>query len=108
MLVCNVSLRPRRGAIAADVAEFAAASDASTIGALVLATLVDDPANVLDTVDAYLGDIMLETATAADSVSGSVAVVYSADISEALTATDTQSATIPISSVTLDPSTIAA
>jgi hypothetical protein len=67
MLVCNVSLRPLRSAIAADLAESAAALDASTIGQIVFATLVDDPASVNETIDAYLGLIMLEAVSAADA-----------------------------------------
>ena len=64
MLVCNVSLRPPRAAIAADVAEAATAADATATGNVVFATLVDDPASVGDIVDAYLGEIMLEAASA--------------------------------------------
>jgi hypothetical protein len=66
MLVCNISLRPKRSAIVADVAEAAAALDASTTGFVVFATLVDDPASVGDVVDAYLGEIMVEAASASD------------------------------------------
>ena len=48
MLVCNVSLRPPRTAIAASVAEVATALDdlGSGSGQVVFATLVDDPASV--------------------------------------------------------------
>jgi hypothetical protein len=67
MLVCNVSLRPPRSAIAADVAEITAAVDALATSNVVFATLVDDPASVGDLIDAYLGVIMLE-ATNADTV----------------------------------------
>lgn len=92
MLVCNISLRPARRAIAATVAEAAAASDASTTGQVVFATLVDDPASVNDLVDAYLGEIMLEAASASDSyTSGSD---YSAAVDEAVTPADTQDATV--------------
>src|SRR5580765_1046228 len=64
MLVCSVSQRGRRAAIAADVAEAAAALDAPGTGNVVFATLVDDPASVGEIVDAYLGEIMLEAASA--------------------------------------------
>jgi hypothetical protein len=86
MLVCNVSLRAPRRAIAAGVIEAATAVDASATGNIVFATLVDDPANVTDTVNAYLGEIMHEATSAADVVSaGSVAT---AAIDEGLTATE--------------------
>jgi hypothetical protein len=91
MLVCNVSLRPPRRGIAADVAEATIAADATATGNVVFATLVDDPASVADRVDAYLGDIMLEVASAADTVSAGAALVGAVD--EAATATDTQSGT---------------
>lgn len=64
MLVCNVSMRARRVGIAADIAEIATAVDATATGNVVFATLVDDPASVGDRVDAYLGEIMLEAASA--------------------------------------------
>ena len=86
MLVCNVSLRPRRAAIAADLAEPAQALDASTLGYVVFATLVDDPASVRDFVDAYSGEIMLEAASASASVNAGL--IYAAAIVEAATAAD--------------------
>lgn len=92
MLICNVSLRPPRLAIAAEVAEAGAASDASTTGNVVFATLVDDPASVNATVDAYLGEIMVEAASAADAVSAGSA--FAAAIDEAATAADTQDGTV--------------
>jgi hypothetical protein len=64
MLVCSVSQLQRRAAIAAAVAEAAAALDAPGTGNVVFATLVDDPASVGELVDAYLGEIMLEAASA--------------------------------------------
>ena len=115
MLVCNVSLRPRRLGIAANVIETAAAADTSTIGQVVFATLVDDPANVIDVLDAYLGEIMVETASAADSVdatggAGALDVietaraidapdgglVTSADVAETATGADTLDAAISV------------
>jgi hypothetical protein len=92
MLVCNISLRPPRRAIAADVAEITAAVDTLGTGNVVFATLVDDPASVGDIVDAYLGEIMLEAASATDSVS--LVYVYDADVAEATTAGDSPSATV--------------
>lgn len=92
MLVCSVSLRPPRGAIAADLAEAAAALDATTTGFVVFATLVDDPASVADHVDAYLGEIMVEAASATDTFS--TVQTYSAAIDETLTATDAPDAAV--------------
>src|SRR5580765_2148601 len=86
MLVCNVSLLRRRAAIAVDVAEAAAALDAPGTGNVVFATLVDDPASVGDHVDAFLGQIMLEAASAASTVNAGLA--YAATIVEAASATD--------------------
>jgi len=86
MLVCNVSLRPARGAIAASIAEVGTATDATATGNIVFATLVDDPASVGDIVDAYLGEIMLEAASASDAVSAGS--VFIAAIDEATSATD--------------------
>jgi hypothetical protein len=86
MLVCSVSLRPRRSAIAAELAEVTAADDASTTGFVVFATLVDDPANVLETVDAFLGDIMVEVASAVDVVS--LLIPLDANVAEAASASD--------------------
>jgi hypothetical protein len=93
MLVCNVSLRPRRTAIAAAIAEVAAALDASTTGNVIFGTLVDDPASVNDTIDAYLGEIMLEAASASDTATSGLA--YDTLVVEATTAADTSDATIP-------------
>jgi hypothetical protein len=93
MLVCNVSLRPPRVGIAADIAETAAAVDATATGNVVFATLVDDPASVLDRVDAYLGEIMLEAASAAAAVNAEL--TYAAAIVEAVNAADTISGVVP-------------
>lgn len=93
MLVCNVSLRPPRSAIAADVAEVAAALDDFGTGQVVFATLVDDPASVGDMVDAYLGEIMLEAASADAVADGGL--VYLAAVDEALTAVAAQDGAVP-------------
>lgn len=92
MLVCSVSLRPPRHAIAAALVETAAADDASTTGQVVFAALVDDPASVSETVDAYLGEIMLEAASAADDVNAGFASAVA--IAETTTAADTPDATV--------------
>ena len=64
MLVCNVSLLTRRGVIAAGITEAASAQDRPGTGNVVFATLVDDPAAVLDRVDAYFGQIIVEATNA--------------------------------------------
>ena len=89
MLVCHVSLRAPRRAIGAALAETATAVDASTTGNIIFAALVDDPASVRDTVDAYLGEIMVEAANAADAFN--VGLAYAAALDEAVTAGDIQS-----------------
>jgi hypothetical protein len=91
MLVCNVSLRPPRRAIAANVAEITAAVDALATGNVVFAALVDDPASVGDFVDAYLGEIMLEAASADATVDSGFA--FAAAVTEAVTAATAQDAT---------------
>lgn len=114
MLVCNVSLRAARRAISVGIAEVATAVDATATGNVVFATLVDDPANVGDRVDAYLGEIMLEAASAdatvnaglvytvglleeavaGDALSGAVPTILTADVAEAATAASTQDGTV--------------
>jgi hypothetical protein len=108
MLVCNVSLLRRRAAIAAELAEAAAALDAPGTGNVVFATLIDDPASVRDRVDAYLGEIMLEAASAAAIVNAGV--VYAVAIDEAVTAVSAQSVHVPavLSAAVLEAATAAA
>lgn len=89
MLVCNVSLRPPRAGIAADLAEITAAVDTLLDGIVGFATQINDPASASETVDAYLGVIMLEAASASDTVSTSS--VYDTAINEAVTANDAAS-----------------
>src|SRR5262245_25349954 len=91
MLVCNISMRPRRLPIAVTVLEVGAATDESLGGQIIFATLVDDPASVRDEVDAYYGDIMLEAASANDVVNAGFAAT--AAIDEILTATDSVTGT---------------
>jgi len=103
MLVCSVSLRAPRRAIAADLEEAATAADATATGNVVFATLVDDPANVNDTVDAYLGEIMVEAASAADSLNAGL--TYAVAIDEATTAADTQTGTTSTGPPIVTPTT---
>jgi hypothetical protein len=86
MLVCNVSLLNRRATILAGIVEATQALDAPGTGNVVFATLVDDPASVREIVDAYLGEIMKEAASATATVSAGV--VYRVNIDEAATALD--------------------
>jgi len=88
MLVCNVSLRPPRRTIAVDLAEAVEAADATASGQVVFATLVDDPASVNEVVDAYVGLIMLEAASADDVVDGEFVGLYTGTIAEAASAAD--------------------
>lgn len=92
MLVCIVAVRPSARAIAADVIEEIAATDNPGTGNVVFATLVDDPAAVGDLVDAYLGEIMAEAASAVEAVSAGAA--FTDAIVETVTAADTQGATV--------------
>lgn len=84
MLVCNVSLRPPRAGISANLAEVGSATDATATGNIVFATLVDDPASVRDRVDAYSGEIMLEAASANAAVNAGL--IYRLGITENTTA----------------------
>ena len=85
MLICSVSLQRRSAPIVANVAEIATAVDATATG-IVFATLVDDPTAVNDHLDAFVGQIMLEAASAAATVSAglrySVAVVETANAAD--------------------------
>lgn len=93
MLVCHVSLRPRGRVIASNIVEAALAGDTATTGNVVFATLVDDPASVRDFVDAYLGEIMKEAASAAATVNAGL--VYAAAITEAAAASDVPNGHVP-------------
>ena len=116
MLVCSVSVRPRHVTIAADIVEAGAASDAAAFVTL-FGPLVDSPGNATDTINAVVGQFMVETASAADvvtvgmayrialledttAVANNLAViapkhVVTAAITEAATASATQSGTVP-------------
>ena len=102
MLVCSVSQRPRHRAVAAELLAAATADDASTTGLTVFATLVDDPAAVGDIIDAYLGEMMLEAASAADAPDAYLPATYTADITETVTASESQSAALAVLYATLD------
>lgn len=91
MLVCNVSQLRRRAAIQAGIVETAAALDAPGTGNVIFATLVDDPASVGEHVDAFLGQIMVEAASASTVLNAGL--IYKVGIVEALTAADQASAT---------------
>jgi hypothetical protein len=92
MLVCNVSLLRRRARIAADLTEAVIALDSPGTGNVVFATLVDDPASVGDFVDAYLGEIMLEAASASDVVNAGLTYLAAVD-EEATAATSLNAST---------------
>ena len=107
MLVCNVSLLRRRAAIAADVAETTTALDAPGTGNVVFATLVDDPASVREFVDAYLGQIMREAASAAATVNAGL--VYAVRVDEAAFAAELNTGAVPtaISAAVVEAATAA-
>lgn len=101
MLVCHVSSRPLRRIVDASIDEILTAVDAATTGNVIFATLVDDPASVNDIVDAFVGDIMLEAASATDTFNAGG--VYGAGIDDGANAADTPDAlyavTVAISEV---------
>jgi len=98
MLVCNVSLRPPRSAISAMIAEATTAADATATGNVVFATLVDDPASVAEIVDAYLGEIMLEAASAADTLNAGMELAVG--VNESIVALDFTDWSIAVATTT--------
>jgi hypothetical protein len=106
MLVCNVSQLRSRAAIAADVAELAAALDAPGSGNVIFTALVDDPASGHENVDAFLGQIIRELASASDTVS-TAGFVYAVTVAETVTATDLVSISTPVSSATVAEAAVA-
>lgn len=78
-------------ALASTIAEAAAAADAPTTG-VVFAALIDDPASANDYVNAYLGQLITEAATANDTTT--VVSIYDSDITAAVTAVSAQDAAI--------------
>jgi hypothetical protein len=105
MLVCHVSQLRRQATVAADISETAAAVDAPGTGNVVFATLVDDPASVGETVDAYLGEIMLEAASADTILDANVPGTYAVTVAEATTATDLPDASKAVVSAIFDAAT---
>jgi len=102
MLICNVSLRPPRTAIAADLVEAITATDATATGNIVFATLVDDPASVGDIVNAYLGEIMLEAASASDTLeAGSSYVAVIDEAATAIAAQDSTAGAVPVTTTSI-------
>jgi len=91
VLVCSVSLHPPR-VIASTIAEAVTARDTAASVSAIVSALVDDPVSAIETVDAYLGDIMIEAASAADIVD--VIFAYTAGVDEAATSADAPDATL--------------
>jgi hypothetical protein len=81
------SASSRRGAFSASLTEAAAAVDLVSTG-LVFAVLVDDPASASDHVDALAGQLMVEVASASDTVTVSL-VRFAAVVEEAAAASTT-------------------
>jgi hypothetical protein len=104
MLVCNISYVPPK-TISVAIAEAVTAASVTTTQNAVFTTLVDDPTSVTEIVDAYLGEIILEAASATDTVS--ILSVVDTAINEVLTATDTQTATSTIIPAIWDSATVA-
>src|SRR5262245_49582876 len=116
MFVSLVSLRRRHAAIAADILEATTATDALGTGAVILVTLIDDPANVDDIVDAFIGELLYEAASASDTISAGLSYLVlldepasaqdmvelrgtatlSADVVEAAGAADVPDGTVPV------------
>jgi len=85
MLVCNVShILPRT--ISAAIVEAVTATDATAPQASIFSALIDDPTSAIDIADAYLGEIMLESASASDAFSAGLD--SAAGVNEAATALD--------------------
>lgn len=92
MLVNAVVLRSRRAAIAATVFERADAIDTPSTGTI-FAILADDNASALDTLDCFVGQIMIEAASATATVD--VGAVYNAAVVEETNAAAEHRATFP-------------
>lgn len=100
MLVCSVSMRPRGRAIPAVVAEVGAAADTLT-RLVIYDVLVDNPALASDTVTIYLGEPIVEAASAVDTVSV-MAGAIDADVVETAAADSTQDGSVPVTPATYD------
>jgi predicted anti-sigma-YlaC factor YlaD len=92
MLVCSVSQLRRRVAIAAGVAESAAAVDATNAG-MVFAALVDNPASASERLDAFLGQFLVEAANATATVNAGL--TYAVRVDEAAFATVLLTGAVP-------------
>jgi hypothetical protein len=103
MLVCSISQRAKRAAIAAGIVEPAIAADTLGSGNVIFATLVDDPASVREVVDAYLGQIMVEAANATATVNAGLSL--SAAVLEAASAATVINATLGYGAAMLEPAT---
>lgn len=89
MLVCSVSLRPTSRVVAATIVEITEALDGPALGAI-YATLADNPGNALDILGAFVGQNMVEAASAiavVDALSAHPAAMLEA-ISAAVAAQD--------------------
>lgn len=91
MLVCNVSARARR-TLAVNVVEGGQAADSPAMAPTIVEALVDDPASASETVNTYIGDIMLEAASASDSINAGSN--YAVAVDEAAIAADGHDGTI--------------
>ena len=92
MLVCNVSLRSQRKAIAAEIVEIGAAAE-DLLSDAGFGLLIDAPALASEVVDAFMGEIMLEVASANSVVT--VVSVYTVASDEGASANDIITVTIP-------------
>lgn len=94
MLVCVVSQRARRLTLIGDVVETAAAADASNWFFPQLAAITEATATASDTVNAFVGQYLLEAASASDAVSAALATVTSRSLIETVVAADAVSAAL--------------
>lgn len=108
MLFCSVSLRPQRHTIAAEVIEAAAALDVPELGVFFV-TLVDAPGDARDIVNAYVGQIIVEPASATATVDAE-SVHPAALLEETGAAGSVQDASLVslVNYTTWDPATVTA
>jgi hypothetical protein len=92
-VIAEESLIPSAVVNSSIVREAAAAADVANAGFVFPTLLVDDPAAVHDTVNAFLGQIIVEAASAAATVN--VGLTYAAVIAESTTSSDTANAAVP-------------
>ena len=89
MLVCNVSVRPQNVTLAADLVEAGLALAVADYVTL-FGPLVDSPGNATDTVNAVVGQFLVETASATDTLT--VAMAYRITVLEDTTARESNNA----------------